>query len=342
MPRQSIRFLFLLACLAGLSSVGWGQRSPSTTRPAEIHGQVRLPDGRPAPTGVAISLEMSGGGAAGQTQTDQSGKFSFQQVPQAVYEVHVRAVGYQADPQVVDLTTSHSTYLTFILRDDASHKGPGGPAVPPEGPGATISLADQNAPEGARKDLASAQQLLSQGKDLNKSIQLLKKAVTEYPNYAQAYLLMGVAYSSQHKWNDAVEPLQKSIALDQNNSSAYVALGSVENERKNFSEAEKYLTKAVQLSPESPDAQFELGRAYWGLSRWDEAGQHVAKANQLRPDNAGQHILMGNIFLRERNAEGALKEFQDAVRLDPKGPLAEPTRQMIAKIQAALSQAQKK
>ena len=84
--------------------------------------------------------------------------------------------------------------------------------------------------------------------------------------------------------------------------------------------------------------QFELGRAYLGLGRWDAAGQHVAKANQLRPDDPQQHVVLGNIMLRERNADGALKEFQEALRLDPKGPIAEPTRQVIARIEAAIKQ----
>jgi lipoprotein NlpI len=66
--------------------------------------------------------------------------------------------------------------------------------------------------------------------------------------------------------------------------------------------------------------QFELFRAYLGLGRWDAAGQHVAKANQLRPDDPQQHVVLGNIMLRERNADGALKEFQEALRLDPTGP----------------------
>jgi tetratricopeptide (TPR) repeat protein len=97
----------------------------------------------------------------------------------------------------------------------------------------------------------------------------------------------------------------------------------------------------VTLAPESADAQFELGRAYWGLQRWPDADLHVTKANTLRPDNAAQHILLGNILLRERNAEGALKQYQEYVRLDPTGPFADSARQMVAKIEAALASVKK-
>jgi cytochrome c-type biogenesis protein CcmH/NrfG len=75
------------------------------------------------------------------------------------------------------------------------------------------------------------------------------------------------------------------------------------------------------------------------LQRWDVADQHVSKANQLRPNNAGQHVMMGNILLRERDAMGALKEFKQAVQLDPQGSMAAPSQQMVDKIEAALKHA---
>jgi tetratricopeptide (TPR) repeat protein len=287
--------------------------------------------------GIAVSLEMSGGGGAvAQTQTDRSGKFEFLQLSPALYEVHIRAAGFRPDAQSVDLTAFHSGTANFVLNADSG--APGSSAVPPEGPGATVSALDANVPESARNEVASAEQLLAQGKNFDKSIQLLKKAVKQYPQYGKAYLLLGVAYSSQKNWDDAEKALQKSIQVDPGNAAAYVALGSVENEKKNYPEAEKYLTKAVELSPDSADAQFELGRAYWGLGRWDDAQQHVAKANQIQPNSSAQHLLMGNIMLRERNAEAALSEFKKSLELDPKGPMAEPTRQIIGRIEAALKQ----
>ena len=340
---MSRRFDYLAAFFSLYISSGLvalAQQQPNTIpHLGEVRGQVRMPGGQPAVRGTAVYLEMRGGGTAGQSQTDGQGKFEFAQLSPAIYEVHIRAVGYLADFQEVDLTSIPMAYLTFVLRPEPSSRAP---AVPPEGPGATISAIDPNAPEGARKNVASAQELMTQGndKDIDKSIGLLKKAVAQYPQYSQAYLLMGVAYSSQKNWDDAEKVLQKSVELNQKNAATYVALGSVENEKKKASDAEKYLLKAVELAPDSSDAHFELGRAYWGLGKWDLADQHVAKANQLKPDNFSQRVLMGNILLRERNAPAALKEFQEAVRINPTGPASEPVRQMIARIEAALQQAE--
>ena len=338
-PRHFNAVISVFLTLAAFSGVEvWSQAvQPRIAGQTEIRGQVRLQDGRPASLGIYVMLDMITGGTAAQTQTDRQGKFEFRQVAPADYRVIVRAIGYEDESQEADLSRFPTAYLTFTLKPDASRKDP---SVPPGGPAASVSALDANAPAAARTDVENARQIMTEGKDTDESIKLLQKAVEQYPKYPQAYLLMGVAYSSKKSWDEAEKSLQKAIELDQQSGAAYVALGSVENEKQKYPEAEKYLLKAATLSPDSADVHSELGRTYYALSRWQDADQHMTKAIQLRPDDAGAHVLMGNIQLRERNAEGALKEFQEALRLDPKGPLAEPTRQMVARIESALKQAQ--
>ncbi len=50
------------------------------------------------------------------------------------------------------------------------------------------------------------------------------------------------------------------------------------------------------------------------------------------PDVASPHVLLGNILLRENNPQGALIEYQEYLRLDPNGLMAQGVRQMIEKI----------
>src|SRR5450759_1013287 len=101
MTAQRTYLILLLVLTTCYGPLAWPQRSTtSIPRSCEIRGQVRLSDGRPATLGIAVSLEMrGGGGAVAQTQTDSSGKFEFMQLQAAIYEVHIRAVGYRPDFQ---------------------------------------------------------------------------------------------------------------------------------------------------------------------------------------------------------------------------------------------------
>lgn len=304
-------------------------------RVTEIHGQVRLPDGSPA-SGARVNVA---GTSRGDAKTDSSGKFQIDHLVPGKYYVHVWAPGYQGVSQQVDLESARGIFLDFTLRPATAARGPAvqsQPAAPL--PAIHISAGDTTAPESARKNYEEAERMLVAGNNVNTALELLKTAISQYPEYIQAHLLMGAAYSSQENWEEAQKAFQKAVELDQKNADAYIGLGAVENEKKNFPEAENHLLKAVELAPVSADAHFELGRAYYGQERWQLADQQLAKANELRPDNAQQHAVMGNILLREHNAEGALKQFQEALRLDPNGPLAVPTHQMIERLETALKQ----
>ncbi len=79
-------------------------------------------------------------------------------------------------------------------------------------------------------------------------------------------------------------------------------------------------------------------RSLWAQGKWQEAEPHVHKAIAISKDFAPSHVLMGNIYLRHRDANSAMSEFQEYLRLDPEGEHAEAVKQMISKIQKALEQ----
>jgi tetratricopeptide (TPR) repeat protein len=102
-----------------------------------------------------------------------------------------------------------------------------------------------------------------------------------------------------------------------------------------YAEAETALLRGLELDPEAADGHYELAKTYWVLGRVQDAETHAAKAVSLQPALAGAHVLLGDINLHKRDAQGALKEYKEALRLDPKGPMAAATQQMVNKIEQA-------
>jgi Flp pilus assembly protein TadD len=93
------------------------------------------------------------------------------------------------------------------------------------------------------------------------------------------------------------------------------------------------------LLPNASQGHYDLGRAYYALNRFQEAEAHARKTVALEPDFPEGHILLGNVLLRLRDGARALAEFQEYLRLAPKGPFAGPTQQLVKKLQAALPDA---
>jgi tetratricopeptide (TPR) repeat protein len=213
--------------------------------------------------------------------------------------------------------------------------------VPPEGARSAISAQTAAAPPEAQKEFEAGKNLLLEKKKPKDSIPHFQSAIKTYPSFGEAYLLMGTAYMDEKDWNNARSALEKAVQLDQSLAAAHLALGVTLNEMGDFKDAEKPLTKGLELSPDFAEGQYELGRTYWAMGRWQDAEPHARKATGLQPGMAKAHVLMGNILLRQRNAPAALTEFKEYLQLDPNGPLAAPTREMVSKIEKALADAKR-
>jgi hypothetical protein len=95
-----------------------------------------------------------------------------------------------------------------------------------------------------------------------------------------------------------------------------------------------------------------LARVYWNKAakikeetEWrpvlEKSYEEVKKSLLLNPNLAEAHLLKGNLLLRVRRAADALPEFEEYLRLEPKGKFAEPTRALVEKIKKGLESTKK-
>lgn len=314
-----------------------------------IQGQIWM--GRePAPQGVLVYLDRArgrdasfvhGSGELGNTMTDSRGKFSFdnidagQEHPEGkIYVVTASYPGFRSVTQIVDLTASPVGFANMEMRRDTSKDVPN---VPAGGPGAMIS-AKQPSSLKAQEQLAKAEELLIQKRQPRESIKEFKKLLEIDPQYGPGYVLLGTAHMQLQEWADAQSAFEKAAKVDPGNASAYLGVGAAMNQQQEFSGAEKPLRRSLELDPDSAEAEYELGRSLWGLKKWQEAEPCARKAIEVDKNFPPAHILMGNISLRHRDAKSALAEYQEYLRLDPQGQHAEAVKEMVAKIEKALSQ----
>jgi Tfp pilus assembly protein PilF len=312
----------------------WAQ-APRPTHAMSIQVQVRLADGTAAPRGSLCELDLQNGEPIEQSEIDTSGKCHFVPTDHVIYVIRIKAAGYQEITERVDLQNSQTGLVNLVLKPIPGQV----PPAPPNGAGGLVSVAELSIPEPARKEYDLGQHAL-ESHDVDGSITHLKKAIELHDQYPQAYTLLGMAYNEQKKWKDAQGALEKAIQQDPKAAEAYSQLGSSLLQQKDYPGAEKALNQALQINPDASSApltHYNLATAYFSAGQWQGAEPHAAKTIAATPEFALAHWLMAQIMLKKGDGQGAIKEFQTYLKLEPNGQFAPSVRAVIPKIEAAMA-----
>jgi Flp pilus assembly protein TadD len=335
MLRASLGILLsLFMCLAIPPALKAQRTGVGRSSGGVIDVQVRYATGEPGPRGIHVRLEAAEGGAAGDCQTRDGGKCQFNLSSSGVYLVRISERGYKEVTARVELISTTRGYASLELNPIPGASSQSAANVPGTS-GNSVSAVDLSVPDNARQEYAKGENALKENK-LDASVSHFRKAVHLYEAFPQAYQMLGTAYLQQGNWKDAQAALEKAIQLDSKLGDAYLELGAVFNQTKDYPKAEAALTRGLEFKPDAPGGHYELAKTYWAIGRWQDAAPHAATAVSEFPGLAAPHVLLGNILLRKNDPQGALREYEEYLRLDPNGPMAPGARDMVAKIQKAL------
>src|SRR5688572_11176917 len=93
------------------------------------------------------------------------------------------------------------------------------------------------------------------------AVEVLEKGLKNYPDHAEARLILGRAHVAMHRWSDAEGELVRVVKLDRYNGVAFALLGEVLARRGNYDVAVKALQRACDLDPTDDVARRMLERA---------------------------------------------------------------------------------
>ena len=218
----------------------------------------------------------------------------------------------------------------------------------------------QSAPPAVEQAFERATQLHQAG-DLEGAIKAYKAILVDNPKRADVRSNLGAAYSRLGQYEEAIDQYKQALTLDANNQTIRFNLSMAYYKANLFTEAATELTRFLAEAPTSPqrpnaslvlaDCQVRLGEykkvidlltpladasptdrtiAYLLGSALIGDGQ-LAKGQAVidrvfrDDDSAEARLLMGSILLLADDAQGALKELQRAVELNPKLPAVQAT-----------------
>lgn len=328
MPRVIIHFSLFVIALTCAAVPALAQ---------QIQGQVRYAESNQPAVRVTIACDGTGGNLI--QMTDDQGKFLFRVSP-GQYSCYVHLPGYQDVEQSATLTDTNSNEYFFFKLHSKGNAPTGGSAV-----------LDANVPEGARKEFEKGEASVATGKkeQLPEASQHFEKALSIYPKFLQAQLRLGTIYMDLQQWDKAEAALRHAIELDPKAANAYLALGELYWQQKKGTEAEKALLDGLAIEDRSWQGHLTLARIYVDMAAKikDDAQNRPLRAKafdqvnaalKYNPNLAPAHYIRGNLLLSVGRDLDAQHEFEDFVRLEPKGPLADKSRVLIEKIKKALAE----
>jgi tetratricopeptide (TPR) repeat protein len=296
-----------------------------------IRGQVKFENGQYADH-VVVKIRSDMIAYQNEMQTDSQGKFNFDGLPLSTFHLIIEGQGFLKYESRIDISMSKMAYEQITLRLERNPETNFSPR-----PDGVISAQEAAMPEAARKEYAEGRALFMEARKPHDSIPHFQKAIALYPSNPDVYILLAMAYMQDSNPKAATETLRKNTEANPQSADAHITLGLLLNQEKDFAEAEKTLLRGIELNPDIPQGHYELAKTYWALGRWQEAEPEAQKAVKLQPDMAPPHVILGNIaFTKKHDSQAALKEFQEYLRLDPNGPMAQGTQQMITKIEQSL------
>lgn len=325
---MSLFFFRLLICLAvALTAVAAdAQRDRDTYNPNnqtfEVSGQVNIEGTHDAAREIPVRLERFSGGVIDQINTDARGRFRFTNLQRGYYRVIINAPDYSPAQQEADLTLLFKSYLVFSLN-----------TITPSNATSivTLEVLDARVPNVARAEFVRGREALSKKNPEEASVHF-QKAISIYPEFFEAELLLGSALMDLRSWQKAETALLRALEIKRDNPVALLALGEVYWREKRYPEAERNLLGGLKLDQKNWHGHFTLARLYWDQGDALKAGPSIGRTLQLKPDFAEAHLLAGNILLRLGQHQRARIEYEEYLRLAPKGDYVNEARELLQKL----------
>ena len=101
------------------------------------------------------------------------------------------------------------------------------------------------------------------------ALDALKLLISQYPEEAVLYNMMGVCFASLNDLDRAVESYQQALIINPNYAEAHSNLGLIYHDMGELNAAVKCHKQALQIKPDFAEAYFNLGRVFQSIKKYD-------------------------------------------------------------------------
>jgi len=182
---------------------------------------------------------------------------------------------------------------------------------------AKIASANRNLIASALRAMAELK--LAQG-NTSQSIDLYKQSL-EFENTPNAHIALALAYMRAQRTDEALAEIDPITKSDPKNADAWDVQGKLFMDKKQWRPATESLTRSLELQSNVMVA-YALATAYLNLHENQKAEIIFKRLGDATGDRASLHIMVGRAYQNAGMMDEAVREFNRAAALDPKGTRA--------------------
>jgi tetratricopeptide (TPR) repeat protein len=154
---------------------------------------------------------------------------------------------------------------------------------------------------------------------IEKSIDLLQKAIILDDTCADAHRLLGYTFSMTGQHDKAVAEGEKAVALNPNSADSHMQFGKILTFAGRYEESIPELQKAIRLNPIPPNIYlYSLGISYTLTKQYDKAITWCEKAVRREPNSLFARLFLAAAYSRAGRDEEARIEAAEVLRINPK------------------------
>ena len=130
-----------------------------------------------------------------------------------------------------------------------------------------------------------------------------------------------------------IQTLKDIVKKDPKNLSAWVELGNLYFDSDQPKEAIEAYSQYLAIKPDNPDVRTDMGIMYRKLGEFDRAIEEFKKAAQSDPKHVNSRYNLGMVLLHDKqDIKGAIKAWEEYLKVDPKSERAERVRTQMEKM----------
>lgn len=297
--------------------------APASAQTGAVKGKVVDANNQPV-DGAKITIAMTGGmNRKYETKTNKKGEYIQIGLSTGPYEVTAEKGGLKQTFPVQVRIDTHE--VNFTLK--------------PGGEGVGISEEERKKVEARNAAIRASFEegvKLNNAGDFDGAIAKFNEVAAQAPKCVECYTNIGSINLRKKDLAGAEAAYKKAIEINPNSADAYNGLATVYNSQKKFDQAAEASTKAQQLAATAnPGAagdastSFNQGVILWNAGKIQDAKKNFEDAVKLDPKLADAHYWLGMAFLNEGKLPDAAPHFEEYLKLAPTGQYAETAKSIL-------------